>query len=293
MSTTAAIARPTESVRDRTRLGSYAAPVTEEEREVVAVPGAGGSTLVIDRLARTLADARLIAHLAADEPPANARIMCEIYLADDTRGRCRRVTDHDLQLAPLAAAPLANDSPPSSDAPLLDAEGCAYCIRKVPLSDSWTELRWTRSLSNGEEGVCEKLTLRDVVGRLEAYEPARTITTALLAAHEEDDRVSTCRLRAELERLDDSPTVLNRLLREAIQRRVALGETLSEIAFRCGRFKRDHRGNITGETSWLSRRIGQKPEGGQDAPTPWTHYDVLALIARDGLGVSPCEVELR
>lgn len=68
--------------------------------------------------------------------------------------------------------------------------------------------------------------------------------------------------------------------------------TLSEIALRCGRIKRDRRGNISGETSWLACRIGQLPEGGQQKPGPWIHSDVLALIARDGLCVSPHEVEL-
>jgi hypothetical protein len=44
--------------------------------------------------------------------------------------------------------------------------------------------------------------------------------------------------------------------------------------------------------SWLARRIGQTPEAGAAEPTPWISSDVLALIARDGLGLSPREVEL-
>jgi hypothetical protein len=31
---------------------------------------------------------------------------------------------------------------------------------------------------------------------------------------------------------------------------------------------------------------------GEDKPTPWGHSDVLALIARNGLGVAPRDVEL-
>ena len=62
---------------------------------------------------------------------------------------------------------------------------------------------------------------------------------------------------------------------------------------RCGRIKRDAAGNESGETSWLARRVGLLPEGGRDAPTRWIHTDVLALIARDGLGVSPREVEVQ
>ncbi len=87
--------------------------------------------------------------------------------------------------------------------------------------------------------------------------------------------------------------MLNRGLREAVVRMVGRGElTLSDIAIRCGRIKRDARGNISGETSWLGRRIGQLPESGALAPTPWIRSDVLALIAREGLGVCPHEVEL-
>jgi hypothetical protein len=67
---------------------------------------------------------------------------------------------------------------------------------------------------------------------------------------------------------------------------------MSEIAIRCGRIKRDRNGNASGETSWLARRLGIMPEGGCTAPTPWIHTDVLALIARCGLGVAPREVEL-
>jgi hypothetical protein len=82
-------------------------------------------------------------------------------------------------------------------------------------------------------------------------------------------------------------------LRETVQRELRLGAlSMSEIALRCGRVKHDRRGNTSGQTSWLARRIGQKPEGGGDRPCPWIHSDVLALIARDGLRLSPHEVEL-
>ena len=47
--------------------------------------------------------------------------------------------------------------------------------------------------------------------------------------------------------------------------RLARGDlTMSEIAIRCGRCKRDRRGNVSGETSWLARRIGLAPEAGRD-----------------------------
>ncbi len=91
----------------------------------------------------------------------------------------------------------------------------------------------------------------------------------------------------------ESPIVLNRALREAVLERVERGDlSMSEIAIRCGRVKHDAHGNMSGETSWLGRRLGLLPEGGKSSPTPWIHTDVLALIARRGLGVPPREVEL-
>ena len=49
----------------------------------------------------------------------------------------------------------------------------------------------------------------------------------------------------------------------------------------------------SGETSWLARRIGVTPRGRvRPQPTPWIHSDTLALIAREGLGLCPNEVEL-
>ena len=52
------------------------------DRALIARPGVGGSVLVIDQDAQTLTDRRLVAHLAADEPAVNARVVAELYLAD-------------------------------------------------------------------------------------------------------------------------------------------------------------------------------------------------------------------
>jgi hypothetical protein len=104
---------------------------------------------------------------------------------------------------------------------------------------------------------------------------------------------STCTLDDELQRLEGSTLVLNRRLREVVQSAVKhRGLSMSEIALRCGRTKRDRAGRVSGETSWLARRIGQAPEGGEQHPSPWVQSDVLALIAREGLRVCPREVEL-
>jgi hypothetical protein len=294
MSTTTALdPRLSRSAPPRSvRLGHYTELDTTEPREILSVPGAEGSTLVIDRLARTHADARLVAHLAADEPGENARIVTEMYLADETRGRCRPVILQDLELHPLAGSRTI-EQPPSSKPPLVDIEGHSYRIRELSTDDAFPALRWTRSRRPGCDQDFDVFTLRDVVARLEDYEPARTLTAEALALHRENPRVSTCQLQCEFDRVTASPIVLNRGLREVVQRRVARGElSMSEIALRCGRVKRDRRGNISGETSWLARRIGQLPEGGEREPTPWVHSDVLALIVRQGLGASPHEMEL-
>jgi hypothetical protein len=62
------------------------------ERILIARPAVGGSLLVIDQDAATLADRRLVAHLAAEEPVVNARIVAQLYLADP-RGRFARPFD--------------------------------------------------------------------------------------------------------------------------------------------------------------------------------------------------------
>jgi hypothetical protein len=129
------------------------------------------------------------------------------------------------------------------------------------------------------------------VGALEAYEPARALTRA--AVDRPPRGAGTEVLARELRTLERSPLVLNRALREAVHQRVRSGElSLSCIAARCGRGKRRATGLRIGDTTWLQRRLGALPETGTSKPTPWIHTDVLALIAREGLGVEPREVEL-
>ena len=129
---------------------------------------------------------------------------------------------------------------------------------------------------------------------MDGYEPVRALTVRALAWYRDDATVSVTVLRNELQRIDASRIVLNRGLRRAVLHALRTERlSLSEIAFRCGRVKCDRNGNRSGETSWLSRRVGIMPESGGDGqPTPWIHSEVLALIAREGLGISPREVEL-
>jgi hypothetical protein len=275
------------------RLGSYETPEDAIAREIVSVRNPHGAVLVVDRRTDTLTDARLLARLAPEEPSENARIVCEMYLADETRGRCRVLTAEDYE-SDNQADPLAHFSLPSPrQAQLSDAAGREHRIRMITPGHSFPELVWTRTPKASTDDAFCLATLRDVIAAVQDYEPARSITEAALAVYRSDERVSTSRLASELERVAHSPIVLNRGLREAVERKVASTElTLSEIAMRCGRTKRDRRGTLSGETSWLTRRIGAAPEGGEAQPTSWVHSDTLALIARDGLGVSPNEVEL-
>jgi hypothetical protein len=259
-----------------------------EERELIAMTVSDG-TLVIDRFAVSGWDPRLVGRLHADEPAENPRLLARMYLDDERRGRCRPVTDADLTASPDGEAPSV-----SADvrwgAPLVAGIGVLLQIRRV--SDKrGLALRWTVTTRTGTDR--QVLPLRQVFGLLQAYEPAASMTRAALAAHPPSAGASVSALRAELDRACNSPIVLNRALRERVERAVATeGLSMSEIATRCGRVKRSRNGSESGETSWLARRIGQLPEAGRDRPTPWVHSDVLALIARDGLGISPHEVEL-
>jgi hypothetical protein len=273
-------------------IGRYVDP-RGRPREVVTRTGRAGSVMVLDRDACTLGDPRLVAHLAADEPPANASLICRHYLQDSSGRWCRSVTHEDLRSAEpeqdLAAAAHTQEGP----ARLIDGRGRSHRLELLRSGLSIPELRWLRHAANGELEQPQPVSLRDVVACLESYEPARAHTAGALARYRRDPEVSVAVLRAELQRLDASRIVLNRGLRQAVLDAVRTqGLSMSEIAIRCGRVKYDARGNASGETSWLARRVGISSESGERYPTPWVHSEVLALIARVGLGICPREVEL-
>jgi hypothetical protein len=279
--------------RDRRSLGLYVDP-NGSRREVVARRGFAGSVLVVDRDAETRGDRRLVAHLGPDEPAENAAVVCRRYLEDGRMGCCRRLTADDLRMEPFAEEQAVQRWLEAQDArshELCDRHGRTHRLELVKTGMSIPELRWRRLPPNGFEA--QSISVRETVAALESYEPVRALTRSALVLHNADPGVSVTVVRAELERVLVSPIVLNRGLREAViatVQREAL--SMSEIAIRCGRVKRDSRGNESGETSWLARRLGMLPEGGHERPTPWVHSDVLALIARRGLGISPREVEL-
>ncbi len=278
-------------------------------RDVLALPGHGGSVLVLDRNAATWGDRRLLAHLAADEPLENAQLVCCDYLRDPRPRRCRRLAPEDLLVAPFAE----DGEPPQEDGELdllvstegvelRDRHGVCHGLEALATGRSVPELRWCRRESPVElgHGSAQRASgprpesVRDVVACMDGYEPVRALTVRALARHRDDATVSVTMLRNELQRIDASRIVLNRGLRRAVLHALhAQRLSLSEIALRCGRVKCDRNGNRSGETSWLSRRVGIAPESGGDGqPTPWIHSEVLALIAREGLGISPREVEL-
>jgi hypothetical protein len=264
-------------------------------REVIASAGAGGSTLVVDRDGASGGDPRLVAHLGADEPAGNAALVCSRYLEDAARGHggCRALTAEDRALVPFDERHELDEAGPDTlAAEPVDRRGLAYSLELVPSAMSIPELRWCRRRPSAAHGR-ESVSVREAIASLESYEPVRALTLRSLSLHDHGGTVSTTVLRAELARVHESPIVLNRRLREVVLATVARQQlSMSEIAIRCGRVKRDRKGNESGETSWLARRVGLLPEGGHDTPTPWIHSDVLALIARHGLGVSPREVEL-
>lgn len=253
--------------------------------EIVCIAGAQDSRLLVDR--STLdgqPTARLIAHLAAEESEQAASSISRDYLtAAQPRRHCRAVNVSDLNVVPAQEYPR-----PAERAPILrDRDGSSYRLQPVKDGGRVEMLRWCRLDAHGNPEAT--IALRALIGRLESYEPARSITWHAINQSTGNPDCSVCVLRAEFDRLNCARTILNRGLREAVQAAVASGAlSMSEIAARCGRAKSSH----GGDTSWLARRTGQMPETSGTRPTPWIHSDVLALIARQGLGVSPHEVEL-
>jgi hypothetical protein len=262
--------------------------------ELMAWGGAASSTLVVDHELSRRAAPRLVAHLAADEPAENAMVLCEEYLPRARTGVCRfrELEPEDLCRPPALESRGQREA--SHEQVRVSGSRCSggevFMLAPQRSSGSLPQLRWWR-LEAGMRRAA--VSLREAVGALEDYEPVRALTEAAIERARPGDGLSRSTLRAELARVQRSPIILNRALREAVLASVRGGGlSMSEIAIRCGRVKHDSRGNESGETSWLARRLGLLPEGGQSTPTPWVHSEVLGLIARQGLGMAPREVEL-
>jgi hypothetical protein len=235
-------------------------------RRLIASRDLHGALLVIDQDDQGR-DRRLVARLSPDEPESNALLVADLY-RDDPDRHARPLTDDDWFAGPGTA------TPPEPAAVLRAIDG-----RRLRLGITDGELRWL-------DGA-EPISLRRVLATVESYDPVAMSERGLEL---KPSGVRSGTLREELRRNEASPFVLNRGLREAVQARLAAGETLALIAGRCGRCHRGHPGRA--DTSWLARRCGLMPPPGEQHPTPWVHTDVLALIAREGLGVAPREVEL-
>ncbi len=212
--------------------------------------------------------------------------------ADPRARRCRLFEERDARTSPFPEDVERLADVREADMSAVDAADGSFRLQSVPGAVSIPSLRWMRCpVESCAPGVT--VSLREAIAAIESYEPLCSLTRGALARHGDDPAVSCTVLRTELGRVLGSPIVLNRGLREAVLAKVRAGEaSMSEIAIRCGRLKHDARGNTTGETSWLARRVGLLPEGGHEEPTRWVHSEVLALIARDGLGIAPREVEL-
>jgi hypothetical protein len=147
---------------------------------VIARPGVGGSVLVIDQDAEALGDRRLVAHLTTDEPAANARVVAELYLADPQGRFARALEDRDWVTLADGREPPDGPEPPAPGE-LRDAHGRRYRLAAV---DDYRYGRQTRWLRRGARGRSEPVSVRTVIGALEAYEPARALTrTAVARSH--------------------------------------------------------------------------------------------------------------
>ena len=166
------------------RLGRYTEHDTGAVREIARLSIADGSALVVDRLSGTHGDARLLARLAADEPRENAQILCALYLADESKGRCRPVH----RRRPRCRADTRSDS--------TSAASTSCATRRDRLSHPRVRVGWAfprAPLDTQHPGPnrSETVRLREVVARFEDYEPARSITANALAAHRSDGTLST------------------------------------------------------------------------------------------------------
>jgi hypothetical protein len=140
-------------------------------REVVVLPGAVGSTLIVDRDAAAGSDLRLVAHLARDEPAENGALVCAGYLDQvRLRGcRCRPLAADDFRTAPFERShePADTDDGAAAAEPV-DREGATYRLHEHVSRKAARELRWYRHdpLPAAEPAT---VSVRDAIAALESY----------------------------------------------------------------------------------------------------------------------------
>src|SRR4029077_16398618 len=150
-------------------------------REVVALDGAAGCVLVVDRSALTRDDARLVAHLSPDEPRENAAIASALFVqrARDELVRCRPVVagDFSATTSPEGSDAEARLAPPPLSSPIRDQAGRCYRLEAIAGAMSIPELRWR---CHAREGLglsaeAQTVSVREAVAELQAYEPIRSL----------------------------------------------------------------------------------------------------------------------
>lgn len=243
-----------------------------ENRMVALCQTRSDARLVVDCDACTRRDIRLVAKLSPDELSTAIDALLVDYLSS-VRRKQRRVFLTDL------AVPRFSTERKNVFEILTDSAGRRYML-------DVQRQHWLCFPPYEHLGPSASVTVRAVVAALESYKPLDMSEASLT------NRSS--RLATECRRLRNSVIVLNRGLREAVLRAVEDGVSLSEIAIKCKKLSLKKVSHApTGDASWVARRVGLKPETGDRLPKPWVHSDVLALIARKGLGLAPHEVEVR
>ena len=150
--------------------------------------------VIVDRDTARPQDRVLVAHLFAEEPAANADLLCALYVADcrAREVRCARYTGEQ----PVSGPDHGGHAGAGEE--LLRASGCAYRLELSRARMTIPELRRVRSPACGGR---DAVSVRDVVAATESYEPVLTVTMRALALRRDDGGVSTTVLRAELARV--------------------------------------------------------------------------------------------
>src|SRR5439155_17370523 len=100
-----------------------------------------------------------------------------------------------------SAAAIA-DTMVSHQSLLIDRRGCNYRLEAVRGGTSIAELRWQRHPPR--RGCPYPVSVRQVIGSLESYEPARSLSAQAVAVYNRDETLSVAALRNELARVDAS-----------------------------------------------------------------------------------------
>ena len=257
-------------------------------RELVLLDGADGSRLLVDRRETDGTDARLLAHLASDEPDANARLVCSEFLADASRG-ARRLRATDFGAQPEGDGPGPQPSCVSPGGPHRRRRPALFPAlernaRRAALAPRVPPPGWRAALP---QRARRRRGARGLRAGLRADSRRRGAVSSRPPGFGLDARRSSCGASSRVRSCSTGGCA-----RLCSTRCSEHGTSFSAIAMACGRIKHDRRGNGSGETSWLARRVGLLPSTPGARPNPWVHSDTLALIARDGLGIAPREVEL-